>query len=210
MSYTTIFFDITGQANTFHGIPLLAMKKANFVDKLQAVFGLAKIVVNGATYNVAETAKNGAVALGESYRRWEFIAPDGQLDFDQWLGMTFGEGLLALKENLSQKPIVPWDKFATWVGQNTGNLTPSGDVKITLETITSGQYSNEIDVLAFSGISDFSSFISTIYDGSVSAHSNPMSAYAQSDRSFGFLLRFVATDSEGQTTTAQITTIFRE
>ena len=118
------FFDPTGPATLFHEIPLLIMKHAYFSKKLGDLYDLTKVVVNGLVYNISGTSKNGAVVVGTDYAQWQFVAPDGRLDFDDFVDMTFSQALLSIRDEVAEKPIVPWDRFVEWLFSDGKGFVP--------------------------------------------------------------------------------------
>lgn len=157
-------YDSTGEAQLlFDGVPIRAVKKATFKDKLGTLHTLLKLVYNSVTYDFNETAQGGAVVFANNYTNWEFIAPDDRLDFSGMANMTLGNALSTIRGTLVNNPIPAWDKFAAWV-YDTGNypkdiiantiayIAPLGGTvtQITapdFTTMTSGDFVSFLDVL---------------------------------------------------------------
>ena len=112
----TTYYDSQGSATFLpNGVPIYAVKKATFKDKMGVLHSLLKMVYNSVTYNFTETAQGGAVIFQNDYTGWEFVAPDGRLDFSAYNSMTLGEALSAIRQTLVTNPVPSWDKFAEWV-----------------------------------------------------------------------------------------------
>lgn len=112
----TTYYDSEGKATfLFDNVPIRAVKKAFFKDKLGTLHTLLKLVYNSVTYDFNETAQGGAVVFANNYTGWEFIAPDDRLDFTEISGMTLGAALTDIRETLASAPVPAWDKFAAWV-----------------------------------------------------------------------------------------------
>ena len=112
-----IVIDKDGQADmSFHNIPLQTVKSARFYRKALGTWvDLLKMVVNGITYNIAETAQNGAVVFGSDYSNWSFISPDGRIPYADYSGMTMGEAMDDMERILAEQPIPAWDSFVVWL-----------------------------------------------------------------------------------------------
>lgn len=186
----TIYFDITGKATLFNTIPLLTMKKANFINLVGAVYSLAKIVVNGVNYNISETAQNGAVVVSNNYMNWDFVAPDGKLKFEDYLNKNFGDALNTLHNAVHNSPIVPWNKFAAWVGENWGSIsTTESNVYCYVRPIgISSSQAVPVKLVSFSDVTDFHSLLETVYVALENIHSYDMDKF-KTNRGFGFVLR---------------------
>ena len=109
------YYDSEGEAKFINGVPINAVKKATFRDKLGTLHTLLKMVYNSVTYDFTKTARGGAVIFANNYKKWEFIAPDDRLDFAGYSDMTLGEALSAMRTTLVANPISAWDNFAAWV-----------------------------------------------------------------------------------------------
>ena len=189
-----IIIDITGEADlSFHGIPLRAIKKASFVDKLAVARNLLKMVVNGAAYDFQKTALNGAVIFGMNYGLWDFVAPDGRFDFSGYGAMTVGQTLLDMERTLTEAPVPAWDSFLAWLGENLENynldlsgissywIKPIGKAVIDERCVQGGDFSLD-------GLTDCVSFVQTLKTAFAPVADQPLSPYVTSDNSFGFML----------------------
>lgn len=116
----TSYYDSKGEATfLFDGVPINAVKRATFKDKLGTVSQLIKMIYNGVTYDFRETAQGGAVIFADDFKRWEFIAPDDRLDMEGYATMTIGQALDSMETTLAANPIPAWEKFAEWLDSNT-------------------------------------------------------------------------------------------
>ncbi len=116
-----VYIDWTGQSDlSFHGIPLNIVKNAVFKDKLSSIKNIWKLVVNGATYDFRKSAKGGAVIYRSNYSLWDFIAPDGLLDFDAISSMSISEALYDIHASIMASPVQAWDQFFHWLHESMG------------------------------------------------------------------------------------------
>lgn len=201
----TIIIDKTGEADlSFHSVPLHAVKKATFKDKLGVLHTLVKMVWKSVTYNFNETAQNGAVIFANSYENWDFIAPDNRLSFSGYLNMTLGEVLENMETVLTESPIPAWDKFAEWLG-GKGNLANSvlGGVTTTY-LITPGGAQTQVNNLTVPELTCFLDLLAALKDCTEPASAQAMSAYAYGS-GFQCTLRLVSESS-----TTDMTFTFRE
>lgn len=189
-----IIIDITGEADlSFHGVPLRAIKKASFVDKLGAARSLLKMMVNGMTYDFRRTARNGAVIFGMNYGLWDFVAPNGWFDFSGYKDLTVGETLQDMERILTAVSVPAWDSFITWLGDNLQKhkldlsnisscwIAPVGTKELN-ETCVQG------NLISLDNLTDCVSFIQTVEHAVAPVADRPLSAYMTSEVSFGFLL----------------------
>lgn len=207
----SIFFDITGRADCYNSIPLLAMKSAKFLSLAGTLYDLKRIVVNNVKYDIEETAMNGAVALDSSYRIWSFIAPNDRLDFDDYFTMTLGDGLHALRDAISIQPIVPWDKFVEWLSVHGSSIAPNAaGVTYVLTPISSNNIQINGNPISFEGLTGFPSFIDALHEAFSDAHSYAMSEFVVGNRNFGFALTISVPASDGNIQTIRLEIYFRE
>ena len=189
-----IIIDITGEADlSFHGVPLRAIKKASFVDKMAAAKSLLKMVVNGVTYDFQKTALNGAVIFGMNYGLWDFVAPDGRFDFANYANFTVGQTLLDMERILTEAPVPAWDRFIGWLNENVENLSldlsqissfwikPIGEAVLDETCVQGADFS--IDSLT-----DAVSFLQSLEEAFAPVADRPLGDYVQSDTSFGFMI----------------------
>ena len=181
----TSYFDSEGEATfLFDGVPINAVKKAFFKNKLGTVSQLLKMIYNSVTYDFTKTAQNGVVIFANNYSGWEFVAPDDRLDFEGYTNMTIGEALVAMRETLVDDPIPAWDKFSEWIydygdylknfaGQCTTFICPING---------SGMYINGINFTKMTG-GKFVDFLDVLIDA-LDGYNLNMSDYKTSDTSF--------------------------
>lgn len=158
----TNFFDSTGPTTLLFGkIPINAVKRATFKDKLGVVHTLLKMVYNSITYDFTRTAEGGVVVLSSDFAVWEFIAPDDRLDLDNIVGMSLINGFRHLKNILENEPIPAWDKFAEWFGKVTAyanQLFTNCAVQVMTPDKTQAW---SIDNFEFTSTNDFVDFLDT-------------------------------------------------
>jgi len=203
----TTYYDSEGKATfLFNGVPIRAVKRASFKDKLGTLHTLLKLVYNSVTYDFNETAQGGAVVFANNYTNWEFIAPDDRFDFEGYANMTLGATLQNMRTVLAENPIPAWDKFAGWVkgtgaypqyvvSQSTAYISPVGgsETQITAPDFT-----------AMSGES-FVDFLDVLIIA-IGASSQSMSGYKTSDTAFACEVRLEANSN----TLVTMTFKFRE
>ena len=185
----TSYFDSEGSATfLFDNVPINAVKRARFKDKLGTIHTLLKMVYNSVTYDFTKTAKNGAVIFADNYSGWEFIAPDNRLDFDGYTNMTMGDALKSMRAALVQDPIPAWDKFASWLDGYSDYLKNfAGQCTTFIWPINgSGQYINGINFTKMTGGS-FIDFLDVLIDA-LDGYDIGMSNYKTSDTSFACIL----------------------
>ena len=215
----SIIIDKTGRADlSFHNIPLYAVKKATIKrPSISAAFDLFKIIVNGVTYNFAETAQNGAVIFGKNYGGWEFIAPDGRFNFESYRDMTVGEVLDDMEAVLADNPIPAWDAFVAWLNSLLGdNGLPLGDISRTVlvsdcGSDAYGHFEVDIDLPSFSGAADCVSFLEQLETYFEPALNEPAVTCIGSytDR-FSFLIHVYAQDNATEVPDLTMAFTFRE
>ena len=114
------YYDSEGEANfLFNTVPIRAVKKAFFKDKMGTVKQMLKLVYNSVTYDFSKTAQGGAVIFADNYQSWTFIAPDDRLDMEGYASMSIGQALESMATTLTENPIPAWDEFAEWLDSNT-------------------------------------------------------------------------------------------
>lgn len=182
------WFDYNGETEFWRNIPLRTVKKALF-HKGSMVRALAKMVLNGVTYNFKETAQGGAVIVPPGYSAIEFVSPDGRIDYNALLSGSLGNTFTASIEVLKVKPIPAWDKFAAWFGSQPqiGQISGEG-VPCELRTLD-GQFATAISMPNIKGVTDMVSLLEAVKTATVAAHSQPLAQYQLDDAAFGWVLR---------------------
>lgn len=113
-----LYYDRKGDAEIlFGGIPIRAVKRVSFKDKLGTIYSLTRMVLNSVLYDFTKSSQGGCVMFSRDYSEWEFVAPDGRLRVEDgvYSGKTFIEGLRQLQTITSDNPIPAWDEFARWL-----------------------------------------------------------------------------------------------
>ena len=190
----SLIIDITGEADlSFHGIPLRAIKKAGFVDKLGAVKSLIKMAVNGVMIDFRKTAQNGVVLFGQNYGLWDFIAPDGRFDFSGYGAMTVGQTFLDMERILTEAPVPAWDRFIRWIGENLENynldlsgissywIKPIGEAVIDETCVQGADFS-------LGDLTDAVSFLQSLEEAFAPVIDQPISPYVTGEGAFGFMI----------------------
>jgi hypothetical protein len=201
-----IIIDITGEADlSFHGIPLRAIKKASFVDKLAVAKNLLKMVVNGVTYDFQKTALNGAVIFGMNYGLWDFVAPDDRFDFADYGDFTVGQTLLDMERILAEAPVPAWDSFIRWLNANLQNLNLdlSKISSFYIRPIAKPEETGNILDGAVRGaefslgdLTDAVSFLQSLEEAFAPVIDQPLSPYVTGEGSFGFMILCCAINEE--------------
>lgn len=204
------WFDYTGEAKTWKGIPLKTIKRALF-HKGDIVRTLTKMVINSITYDFSETALGGAVIVSPDYSAMEFISPDGLIDYTTLLNDNLGQSFDAVIAALRLSPIASWDKFAKWIS-NSGILEDLIDNVAIFELQTiDGTNSVVIDSPDFSGITDMASFLEVIKYATKAAHQLPLSVFSLDAAAFGWAIKITSAENEnGEVSTMTLGFLFRE
>ena len=188
----TTYYDREGEsAFLFGGVPIHAVKRATFKDKLGTLHTLLKLVYNSVTYDFNETAQGGAVIFANNYKNWEFIAPDDRLDFEGYSSMTLGETLDDMQAVLADNPIPAWEQFACWLSKMIYTINAATSYYTVYLKNTRGTISTPIDVLTFSSMTTFSQFLDTLIAALAPASELSMANFKTSDTSFACVLSFV-------------------
>ena len=162
----TTYFDQKGNASfLFDKVPIHAVKRAFFTDKLGTVHTLMKLVHNAVTYDFSQSAKGGCVAFASDYSTWEFIAPDGRMGVERGIyqGKTFVEGLRQLQTIVSETPVPAWDQFAVWLNTKMEKVN-SYSRSVTVYLMTPDQaYSGQcVNKFVLHGSANFADFLEDV------------------------------------------------
>ena len=194
-----LIIDITGEADlSFHGIPLRAIKKAGFVDRLGAVKSLIKMAVNGVMIDFRKTAQNGVVLFGQNYGLWDFVAPDGRFDFSGYADLTVGQTLLDMERILTEAPVPAWERFIQWLNENLQNydldmshissfyicpiiFEETDQEELLNSAVRGGEFTLE-------ELTDCVAFIQSIEQAVAPVADRPLSEYMTGEGAFGFMI----------------------
>lgn len=185
------YYDSNGETVFLFGkIPIYAVKKAFFKNKLGTVTQLAKMVYNSVTYDFSKTAEGGAVIFENDYSTWEFIAPDDRLDFEGYTSKTLGETFTAMKIALTDNPIPAWEQFAEWFNNIRSQVNyVSGRFDVSLGD-PRGRVSIPVNAFEFPVMTSFVDFIEALESGCAPALGQNMEVFKTSDTSFACNLTF--------------------
>lgn len=193
----TSYFDSEGSATFLFGkVPIYAVKKATFKDKLGTLHTLLKMIYNSVTYDFTKTAQGGAVIFANNYQEWEFIAPDDRLDFEGYSSMTIGETLAHIRSVVSSNPIPAWEQFAQWVNSLSGTMTDIASACDTYLIAPYGANTTRINAPVFSQMGSFVDFLDMLIAACQPAKDNPMSLYKRDGAKFQCAIRFCRNDTE--------------
>ena len=205
------FYDDTGQATLYNGVPLRTIKRA-FFKKGSAVFTLMKLVLNSVTYDFRETAENGAVICPKDYRSIQFISPDDRIDYDSLKQVTLKETLDTVITICETNPIPSWDKFAEFLGSNIGTLSSAtaNMASVTFSTVD-GATIKEVSIPDFTVVNNAATLFLTLRDAIEPAWADSTLLYELDDAAFGFVITITSVpDENGATTTFSLGFMFRE
>lgn len=208
--------DKNGEADlSWHEVPLNAIKKATFKDKMNVLHDLFSLTVRGITYNFKKTAQYGAVVFRGNGETWEFVAPDGRLTFADYDTLTLGQTLAVVRQTLVEKPIPAWDTFIAWVNNFLSGLAfdESAVPYCYLFPINSTDTARAIKVNTptFKGWTDFVSLIDSLTRAFAPAKNTAQSTYRTSDTSFGYKLTLVGLEEDGtESSIMSFNFVFRE
>lgn len=205
MGTNEIWFDSEGKAAFWKNVPMRTVKKALFT-KGSAVRSLAKLVVNGITYDFNKTAQGGAVIVPPDFSAIEFISPDGRIDYKTLFGGSLGNALSTSIAVLESKPVPAWDNFAGWIGANGTIGSVANQVTgCNIQTIGGGS-AVAVDVPNFVGVTNMAEFLGEVYVATEAAHGNALSMYQLDEASFGWEIQLITNG----TVKMSIGFIFRE
>lgn len=207
-----MWFDDTGRASTYNGVPLRTIKKA-FFTKGKALITLGKLVINSVVYDFTETAQNGVVICPTDYSAIEFISPDGRIDYASMDEMTLHEALTTIHDICSENPIPSWDAFMLFLGENSETLDNvlANIATVSLVTID-GSSSVDVGTPYFAGITDMAAFLEMLHATlDPVCNDQPFSMYKLDTAAFGCGLKLVSNpDENGAITTITMGFLFRE
>lgn len=155
-------YDSNGDVPVLHRIPWGAIRKASLVAN--TIRTLAKITLNGITYDIGKQATEGLVVMGEGYSSVTFFLPDDResvadtaevLNIAQYLGLVLGDGTYA--------EIPAWDYFAAFVGNTLSDLAGNSDLDLTAIPYGLTMNTDNAERVFLAGTGDFSG-ISTAKD----------------------------------------------
>lgn len=180
----TTYYDKDGMATFLFGnVPINAVKKAFFTNKLGTVSQLLKMVYNSVTYDFQKTAQGGAVIFARNYEDWEFVAPDNRLDFTGYSNMTLGEALESMRNSLVANPIPAWEQFADWI-YTTGEYAKNVVVSCTAYLKPVGGTYTQINAPDFSAMAGntFVDLLDVLIAACEPIKDNPASMYKTADK----------------------------
>lgn len=191
MGVGTSYYDSDGEAMfLFGGVPIRAVKRAFFKNKLGTIHQLLKLAYNSVIYDFSKTAEGGAVIFENNYTEWEFIAPDNRLDFEGYTNMTLGEAFDAMGVALTDNPIPAWEQFAEWFNTIRNKVNLGTNAFYIYLKDANGIASTEINNFSFSKITTFVDFIETLKTACTPALNRSMADFKTSDTSFACILIF--------------------
>ena len=126
----------------WHGIPIYNARTAYFLDALQNVSTLRRLIVNNKELTFA-SQNDGYVKLDNSYLNWLFGCPLGAFTPADFEGKTVAAFFNTIINYTRTHTVKSWEEFATYIRQN-GNLLDTVMGYVTSASITAPNMNGSI------------------------------------------------------------------
>lgn len=188
-------WDASGDVSIEYSIPWGAVRKG-FLNYKNAIREIAKLTLNGLTYDFKKQAKEGLVVIQNGYTGLVFFLPDNRepMTAEQGESMTI-QSYLTMLGTTDYAEIAAWDYFAKHVSGLLANTeNPNIEIPYSILSVTGDTSVSESGTASFGSVTTAKDFFAVIANTVSSSANFNLSHWMEPDNAVSFCFSMTAGD----------------